>query len=228
MVGTVTLDASDVGGVIIPGGNAPRIAVPANGRITVNAQDAPLYIAMGAKYVDSRSRSMDLAAAPRAGTAGRIVASTNLANGTLTIANQPDVPRQVATRIDTGTTAITGGNLALTYLANDGTTQVDNQSLVGAASSLLTITSSKGVVNVDSAIVTGLAGGATPKIEISDTNSLSVQVDPDFAAFQFNQTRADGAAEGQVAVASTAASWTPSTTPNGTVTYSGVYSYTAP
>lgn len=228
MVTTVTLDASDIGGVIFPGGNAARINVPANGRISVPSYDARFYIAAGAKYVNSRSINQDLPAAPRAGSAGRIVASTALANGTLSIANQPDVPRQLAARVDTGTSSITAGNLALTYLANDGTTQVDNLSLVAPATTLLTQTTTKGVVSLTSAIVTALAGGASPKIQVDDTNSLSVQVNPDFAGFQFNQTRADGVAEGQVAVASSAASWTPSTTPNGTVTYSAVGSYTSP
>lgn len=228
MTGTVALDASAVGGVIIPGGSAPRIPVPANGRITVPTFDAPLYIAAGARYVNSNSRSTELGAAPAAATAGRIVASVALSNGTLTIANQPDVPRQLATRVDTGTTAITGGNLALTYVGNDGQATVDNLSLVAPASSLLTVTTTKGAISVTSAIVTDLAGGTSPKIQINDTNSLSVQVDPNFASFQFNQTRADGVAEGQVAVASSAASWTPSTTPNGTVTYGAAYSYTAP
>lgn len=226
--GTVTLDAVPIGGVIIPGGSVPRIAVPANGRITVPTQEAPLYIAAGAKYVSNNARSQTLSAAPRAASAGQIVASTALANGTLSIANQPDVPRQLAVRFDTGTSAVTGGNLALTYVANDGQTTVENISAVAPASTLLTVTTSKGAVSVTSAIVTGVAGGASPKIQISDTNSLSVQVDPDFAGVMFNQTQADGVTEGQVAVASSAASWTPSTTPNGTVTYSAVYTYSAP
>ena len=227
-VGTVTLDASDIGGVIFPGGNAARISVPTNGRITVPIQDAPFYIAAGARYISTNSRTQTLAGPPAAATTGRVVASVALANGTLTIANQPDVPRQVATRVDTGTSAITDGNLALTYLANDGATQVDNISLVAPASSLVTTSSSKGVVSVTSAIVTGLAGGASPKVQISDTNSLSVQVDPDFAAFAINQTFADGVINGRTAVASSAASYTPSTTPNGTVVYSASYNYSAP
>lgn len=227
-VATVSLNAASIGGTIFPGGSTARIPVPANGQITVPTQDAPVYIAAGAKYTSTNARSQVLSAAPRAGSAGRIVASVALANGTLTIANQPDVPRQLAVRVDTGTSAITAGNLALTYLANDGTTQVDNISPVAPASTLLTTSTSKGVVSLTSAIVTALAGGASPKVQINDTNSLSVQVDPNFSGVMFNQTVADGAAEGQVAVDSSSASWTPSTTPNGTHTYGAVYSFIAP
>jgi len=227
-VATVSLNAAAIGGTIFPGGSAARIPVPANGQITVPAQDAPLYIAAGAQYQSMNSRSQNLAAAPVAATAARIVASTALANGTLAIANQPDVPRQVAVRVSTGTVAITAGNIALNYLANDGTTQVDNISPVAPASTLLTTSSSKGVVTMNSVIVTALAGGASPLVQVNDTNSLSVLVDPNFSSLMFNQTKADGTTEGQVAVASTAASWTPSTTPNGTHTYSAVYSFNAP
>lgn len=228
MSSTITIDASAIGGTIYPGGSAARIPVPASGRITVPSADAPIYVAAGAKYVSSNARSQTLSGPPRAGSAGRIVASTALANGTLSIANQPDVARQVAVRIDTGTSAITAGNVAVSYLANDGQATVDNLSAVAPASTLLTQTTSKGVVSLTSVIVTNLAGGASPKIQADDTNSLSVQVDPSFSSVMFNQTFVDGAAEGQVAVASSAASWTPSTTPNGTHTYSAVYSFSAP
>jgi len=228
MTGTITLDATAIGGTIYPGGSAARIPVPANGRVTVTADIVVPLIVAGAKYVGSNARSQAILGAPRAASAGRIVASTALANGTLSIANQPDVPRQLSVRFDTGTSAVTGGNLALRYVGNDGVDTTENISAVAPASTLLTVTTSKGVVSVTSAIVTGVAGGASPKIQVNDTNSLSVQVDPSFTGVVFNQTFADSVAEGQSAVASSAASWTPSTTPNGTHTYGASYSYSAP
>ena len=227
-VANVTINAAAIGGTIFPGGSTARIPVPANGVITVPVQDAPVYIAAGAQYQSTNSRAQTLAGPPAAATAARIVASTALANGTLSIANQPDVPRQLAVRVDTGTSAITAGNIALTYVANDGATQVDNISPVAPASTLLTTATSKGAISVTSVIVTALAGGASPKVQVNDTNSLSVLVDPNFSSVMFNATYADGAADLRTAVASSAASWTPSTTPNGTHTYSAVYSFSAP
>lgn len=226
MTGTITLDASAVGGTInAPSGN---IAVPASGRITVPVSDAAALLAAGCKYVNSPSRFQALSAAPRAGSAGRIVASTSFANGTLSIANQPDVPRVLAVKIDPGTLEITAGNLALTYTANDGTTQVDNIDPRTAASTILTTNTSKGAVLVTSAIITAVAGGATPGVQIDDTNSLSLQVDPGFAAFTVKRANVDGANETIGTVNSSAASITPNTTPNATHTYGFYYNYTAP
>lgn len=226
MTGTITLDASAVGGVInAPSGN---IAVPSSGRITVPLTDAAALLAAGCKYVNSPSRFQALSAAPRAGSAGRIVASTSFANGTASIANQPDVPRVLALKIDPGTSAITAGNVAITYTANDGTTTTDNVDPRTAASTILTVNTSKGVVLLTSVINTAIAGGATPGYQIDDTNSLSLQVDPGFAGFTVKRANADGANETIGTVNSSAASITPNTTPNATHTYSFYYNYTAP
>jgi hypothetical protein len=66
-------------------------------------------------------------------SAGVTVASTSLTAGTLTIAAQTDVPRQLAAIIYPGTTSITAGSLVYTYTANDSTAQVDTLSLVMAS-----------------------------------------------------------------------------------------------
>lgn len=223
----VTIDASRLGGTVFPGGSTPRIPIPANGQITVPAIDVGSYLAAGARLVRNITRQGSPPVAPRAASAGRIVASAALSNGTLTIANQPDVPRQLAVRVDPGTVALTGGNVALTYTANDGTTQVDNISAATPASTPATTLTSKGVQSLTSAIVTGVAGGASPKVQVNDTNSISMLVDANYTNFTLLSTDADGAADGTVAVASSAASYTPSTAPNGTHTYSASYGYSA-
>jgi hypothetical protein len=223
----VTLDATVIGGTIIPGGAEARKNASA-GPITVKGIDAPSYLQAGAKFVQSRQVQASSIVAPRAGSAARIVASAALSNGTLSIANQPDVPRQLAAIFDPGTSALTAGNLALTYVANDGTTQVDNMSVVTPASTIKTVTTSKGVVSVTSAIVTAVAGGASPNRQINDTNSLSMSVPPYFSGFALTRTYADGVVNGTTAIATAAASYTPSTTPNGTVTYQAIANVTAP
>lgn len=224
----ISVDASQIGGTIIPGGSEARKVVGSTGVISVKGIDAASYIQAGAKLIQQRTSSQSLVTAPRAASAGRIVASTAMANGTLSIANQPDVPRQLVLVVDPGNAAITAGDVAVTYVANDGTTQVDHLSPVTPASTIKSTNTSKGVVSVTSAIVTSLAGGSSPKIQINDTNSLSMMVPPNFSGFTLRRSFADGAVDGTTAVATSAASYTPSTTPNGTHTYASLFSATAP
>lgn len=224
-VGTVTLNASSVGGVIL--GPSGPVQVPSNGRITVALADAAAFLALGCTYIFQLSKYQSFSVAPVAASAGHIVSSTSLANGTLSIANQPDVPRVCAVRIDPGTTAITAGSVAMAYVANDGTTTTDSVSLATAASTVFTTSTSKGVVLMNSVIVTALAGGTSPKIQVNDTNSLALQVDAGYANFQVVRAQADGANETIGALNTNAASITPNTTPNGTHTFSFFYNYTA-
>src|ERR1700735_1205119 len=112
----VTMNAAGVGGVIQTAGSGV-IQVPANGLITVGAGDVPDLLKIGCTYVNSRNVVQTVANA-RAATAARIVTSTSLANGTLTVANQPDVPRQLAVQTIAGTVAISAGNVAVNYTAN--------------------------------------------------------------------------------------------------------------
>jgi hypothetical protein len=90
------------------------------------------------------------------------------------------------------------------------------------------VTTSKGIVSLTSVIATGLAGGASPKIQLNDSNSLSMSVPPSLSSFAMVRGYADGVVDGTTAVASSAASYTPSTTPNGTHTYSAMFSGNAP
>jgi hypothetical protein len=224
----LNLDASTPGGVILPGGAEARKVVGPTGVISVRGIDAPSYIQMGAKLINSRIIDQSQPVAPRAASAGRLVASTSLANGTLSIANQPDVPRQGVLVVDPGAAAITAGNAAITYVANDGTTVTDTKSLVTPTSTIASQTTSKGIVSLTSVIVTAVAGGSSPKIQLNDTNSLSMLVAPNYSSFAIRQAYVDGVANGSSAVASSAASYTPSTTPNGTHTYQAIASLMSP
>lgn len=229
---TVTMNALAVGGTIqfaVTG----TVVVPANGIITIQAADAGSALLMGCTYVNNRVGWQTFPVPPRAATAGRIVASTSTAIGSLTIANQPDVPRQVAVVLYSGTTNITAGVCTLTYTANDSTTQVDALSLIATASTNTTLTSTKGVVHLTSAVVSALAGGATSGIQINDTNSLSMMVDQGFVNFtalkETLSTPSVAADETIGTVASSAASITPSTAPiTSTNNYGWAFSYVMP
>jgi len=224
---TVRMNANAIGGTINLS-NTGSVTVPTDGIVTVDVRDAPFLLAAGAAYINTVSRYFGVPVAPAAATAGRLVASTALANGTLSIAHQPDVPRQGVLRIDPGTSAITAGSVTTSYTANDGTATVDTVSAVMPGTTVVSSITSKGILVLSSVVVAGIVGGASPLVQLNDTNSLSVPVDPGFTDFAPVLGLLDGAAHGQSAVASSAASFTPSTAPNGTHTFGMYYNCTVP
>jgi hypothetical protein len=222
---TVQMNASAIGGTLqLP--YSGTVVVPANGIITVDSRDVPPLLTAGAKYISSKVTSQDLGIV-LAGAAGAFVASVAFANGTLTIAAQPDVSRLASVRIDPGTTALTAGNVAVNYLANDGTTLTDNFSAVTPASTVASANTSRGVAHINSVIVTGAAGGTSPKIQMDSLNSLALAVDPGFYGFTGLKASVDDADVGIASVQSTAACITPSTAPNGTHTFELAGAYNA-
>ncbi len=224
---TVRLSAASLGGVIQTqySGN---VQAGSDNTITVDTRDAPALLAAGAAYLNNVTRFGTITPAPVLATAGRIVASTTLANGTLSIANQPDVPRQLALRVDPGTSPITAGTATLTYVGNDGVSTVDAVSLVMPATTAVVTNTTKGAALVNSVIVTGLAGGASPKVQVNDTNSLSLAVDPGFVSFAVSRESVDNANVGIGTVSASAGSIISSTAPNGTHIYAYNYSFAAP
>lgn len=228
---TVQMNAAGVGGLINFQATGP-VVVPTSGLISINTLDVPDALRMGCTYVNQRSGQQvvgqGINSGARPASAGRLIASTSLAAGTLSIANQPDFPRQADMVITAGTSAVTAGTLTLSYRANDSTNQVDVMSVVTAASGTLTTRTTKGVVTITSAIVTGVAGGASPAIQLNDTNALSMLVDPGFQSFSVIKETVNGANETVGTVASSAASVTPTTTPATTNIYSFGYTFTSP
>ncbi len=224
---TVRMNALPIGGLLNLQYSG-AIQVPADGLITVDSRDAPTLLGMGASYVNVITRTATLNGAPIAASAAKLVASTALSNGTKAVANQPDVPRQGVLVIDPGTSAITAGTVKIPYTANDGTAQTDTVSCVMPGTTIVSTLTSKGILVLSPIVVAGIVGGASPGVQLNDTNSLSLPVDGGFVDFSLFKTYADGASNGQVSVASSAASWTPSTTPNGTHTYSAQYTYVMP
>ena len=213
---------SSLGGVIQ--GNYGIYTIGSDGTVLVDARDAPPLLAQGLNYVNVFNSTYTLPKAPAAASAGAVVSSVALSNGTLSIAASPDVMRPVIVEVFNGTGPITAGTLAVTYVANDGTTQNDNISLVCGASTSATTALSKGVLTVSSATVSGLVGGTSPGIRLSTIAAVSLPVGPNAVDFAVTREYDAGAtvAVGTVYAASLA-SITPTTAPNGTVTYSFVY-----
>lgn len=167
-------------------------------------------------------------AAPAAASATGIVSNTAVVNGSLTIAAQPGVARPLAIVIAPGSPGITAGSLALDYVANDGTDTVETFSLIGAANS--TPTTSKGVMHVNSAVISGAVGGTTPTIQIGTNANLSVPMPENCVATTILKEGLDGAdvAVGSKGTLTTKGVYHPNTAPNGTHNYDVDYTVLAP
>jgi hypothetical protein len=219
----VNMNASAIGGTLqLPFSGV--VQVPTNGLITVDSRDVTILLRQGALYANSSTRTGTYNG-PIAGAAGQLVTSTSFANGTLSIANQPDFPRAAFVRIWPGTVDVTGGQVAVSYIANDGTTQVDNISGIGPATVAISVNLSKGIVHLNSAIVTGVAGGGAPGVQIGTLNQLAAMVDAGFANFSILTLEVDSALSGLVTTFTNTGIFQPSTVPNGTHIYGFNYAF---
>src|SRR6266446_6555138 len=164
-----------LGGVLR--GNFGTYQAASDGTFTVDTRDAPAALAKGASYLGGVGSTYNFdAAAPLAATSGRLIASGALSNGSPSIANQPDVPRQAALIIGTGTGAITAGTIAVTYVGNDNVSGTDTLSLACPASSITTQFLSRGVAYISAATVAGLVGGTSPCRHLDTTAGISLPI----------------------------------------------------
>jgi hypothetical protein len=223
---TVQLAGNGFGGVIQ--GNYGNYQAAADGTFTVDGRDAPPLIALGMAYVLHNNVSYTLPLAPAAASVGAIVASGALSNGTVAVTAQPDTMRPVNVEVGTGTGAITAGSVAVTYVGNDGQSGTDTLSLACGASTSVTQGLSRGVVTISSIAVSGVVGGTSPWLRFSRTAAVSLPVGPGAVDFVVNREYDAGATIAVGALATALGSITPTTAPNGTVTYSFNYGYTAP
>lgn len=161
--------------------------VGADGTVYVNAADVQYMQSLGFQFALSDHRIFTTPGAPVAASTSVTVSSVSLTVGSLTVAAQPDVPRQLQAIVYPGTVAISAGVLTMTYTANDGTTQVDALSLVmgtqAAGTAGGTLFTTKGVERLASAIVSGLTGGVSPGIVVGSNGYIAVPVPARFVDF---------------------------------------------
>jgi len=222
---TVKLNVATIGSSVIYTQYSGTVVPASDGTVTVDTRDVKSLLSAGAVYVNARAAGQ-FVSIPAVGTAAAIVSSVALANGTLTIAAQPDVPRQLGLRVDPGSGTITAGSGVITYVANDGTTTIDTIALSTAA--LFTTNTSKGVCHLTSAVISGLTGGSSPKVQMDTTNYLACMVDTGYTDFLLLKANIDSVDNAGSTVATAAACVSPSTAPNGTHNYSFYYSYLMP
>ena len=222
---TVQVAGNGFGGVVQ--GNWGTYQVASDGTFTVDTRDAPQMLVLGMMYLNKQVLSYAVPiAAPAAAVAG-VVSSGALSNGTVSVTTQPTVMRPVNIEVGTGTTAITAGNIAVTYVGNDSQVTTDNFSAACALSSAVTQGTSKGVVSISSIVVTGLVGGTSPWIRASTTAALALPVGQGTTSFTVIREYDAGATVAIGTLSTALGCISPTTAPNGTVTYSFVYDYVA-
>lgn len=224
---TVVLAGNGFGGLVQ--GAFGNYQAASDGSFTVDTRDAPPLLARGLTYVKQTSRSYAAPLAPAAASVGGVVSSGALSNGSVAVTTQPTVMRPVNVEVGTGTTAITAGTVAVTYIGNDGISGTDTLNLACALSSSVTQSLSRGVISISAITVAGLVGGTSPWIRLSTTAAISMPVDPNAVDFSVTREFDAGAtiAVGTL-VTGVLGSITPTTAPNATVTYSFNYSYLSP
>ena len=195
---------------------------------TVDIREMPFLLSSGFTYVTQTEDSYTTPIPPLVATVGRVVASGALSNGTVTVSNQTDLIRPVTVEVGTGASAITAGTLTVTYLGNDGLSSAETYSLACPANSAVTQTMSRGVSIISSIVASGVTGGTAPWFRMSTTPAISVPVAQRATDFGITREYDAGATIAVGSLTSTLGSVTPSTAPNGTVTYSFVYYYTSP
>ncbi len=223
---TVQLAGNGFGGLVQ--GNYGAYRAAADGTFTVDTRDAPSMLALGMSYVNKAVSMHGLLIAPAAATLGHVVASGALSDGAMAIAAQTDVPRQVTVEVGAGTLAVTAGTATVTYIGNDSQTDTDTFSLACPANGSTTQFLSRGALVINSVELAGVVGGAAPWFRMSTTATLALPISPGGADFDVIREYDAGATIAVGALASTLGGITPTTAPNGTVTYGFVYSFTAP
>lgn len=160
------------------------------GVISALSSDCNDLEAGGCTYAILRHNVYNTPGAPAAANSTITVASATLTAGTLTIGAQPDVirPLAVIAQTQSGST-LTAGLVTMTYTANDSTTQVDalNLAASGPLAGTLTLSTSKGVERLTSAIVSGVVGGGLATIWIGTSATLAVPLEPGFSSWSITK-----------------------------------------
>lgn len=150
-----------------------------DGIINAASNDVPNLLQAGCNYAIQRHATYITPGGPATASATVTVTSVTIIAGSttsLTIAAQPDMPRQLVA-LAYGT--MTAGLLTMTYTANDSTTQVDALT-IGGTFNPMTVTTTKGVVHLTSAVYSGCSAGTTPGIEIGTNAYIAVPLEPGF------------------------------------------------
>lgn len=225
---TVQLAGVTVSGTV--NGLYGSYAQAADGTYTVDTRDAPSMLQAGMAYLRACTRNYSPVTVPGAAAAGQLIASAALSTGALAVANQPDVIRQGSLVIGNGTAPVSAGSVSVGYYGNDGVLGTDTFSCTGLTGAIsITTALSRGVAHIATAFVSGITGGTSPYVRLDTTAYLACPVDPgaiDFAELKENNA-AGNVSTGTVSTVSLGCI-SPTSAPNGTLTYGFLYTYKAP
>lgn len=161
--------------------------------------------------------------APIAGDLVTIVADVGLANGALTIAAQPDVPRKLQVRITDANSSISAGTVTLVGVGARG--QAVSQ-VIALAGGTRTVTTDEAFATLTSATVASLAGAATgDNIGIGPSNALGLPVPQGARDVAVHKANVANANEAVGTVDATAGTIVPTTAPNGTRVFDFWFTY---
>jgi hypothetical protein len=239
---TMLAPSGVTGTVQMPDGSSATVA--ADGTIAVSPIFRDALEAAGWVLMRSHTRYWSSAGTTiAASSAANTIASVTMTNGGLTVNAQP-VPMRPVDIVIGGNTAAMTGNLAVIYVANDGSTQTDNLSLSTAAGSAgvagATLHLTKCVATFTSATITGLNAtigspflyaGTTAAIGVpvelgTSLTSLTAIKEMDQAGFQTTST--DQGTNIGTFSSITLGAFTPHTAPATSVGYQLYYSFLSP
>jgi len=203
-----------------------------DGFYTVDVRDVPQLLAAGLVLLRNGTEAYTTPISPRNASAGRIAASAALSNGAVTIANQPDVARQLNVILgNQGSPSLSGGSLSLTYTGSDAVqhTDVFSYAIVPQSGSI-TLNTSRPVAHIVTGTISGVTGGTTPFFRIDDANVFGLPADPGAQDFSVSVEYDGGTLMTSVGTPSVSCigATTVQNAPTGTSAYSWIYGFVAP
>lgn len=180
--------------------------------------------ATATNVAEARSGHVRITAPATAALTG-LVNTADVANGALTIAAQPDVPRKLQIRIVDANSSISAGTLTLSGTGPSGEALPDQ--VINLAGGTRTITTDRAYATF-SGTVAGLAGAATgDTLGIGPASALGLpgQKTPASSSFAVHKASVDNVDEAVGTVDAPAGTIVPTTAPNGTRNFNFWFTY---
>lgn len=164
--------------------------------------------------------------APLAAAADNIVAAIDpVADGALTIAAQPDVPRKLTLTIVDADASISAGIATIVSTGPSGESQTEVVSLTGGSAVKTTTKAHGKIASITVSGVVGAAAGDTLSVGVSAALGLPGRKTPLAAGFAVHKANVDQVDEAVGTVDATAGTIVPTTAPNGAKHFDFWYTY---
>lgn len=156
-----------------------------------------------------------------------LVADANVANGVaMTVAAQPAWPCRLAVIITDADTSISAGIITIVGVDASGRAATETVSLTGGSATRVSANAYSTITSITPSALVGNTGA--DKVAIGHSNKLGVPVPSGFTSFLGYFLQVDGVKEAIAAQGATSATFTPTTPPDGTKSYTLMYTYDIP